>query len=154
MKICELNQTQILPIKLSEAWEFFSNPVNLNQITPAWLKFKLLTPEVEKMYSGQILKYKITTLFRIPQTWITEIKSVSENKMFIDEQRFGPYKFWHHKHIFKEIENGVEMTDLVHYVLPFGVLGRLVHKFYVRGRLQNIFQYRYNYLETQFGKIK
>jgi len=154
MKLHELKQIQILPIGISKAWEFFSKPANLNQITPPWLKFKLLTPKVEKMYSGQILEYKITALLGIPQTWITEIKSVVENRIFIDEQRFGPYKFWHHKHIFEEVESGVKMTDIVHYMLPFGVLGRLIHKFYIRKRLQNIFQYRFDYLETKFGGIE
>ncbi len=151
MKIYELKQTQFLPVNIAAAWEFFANPKNLDLMTPPWLKFEITSSVDEKMFSGQIITYKITTLFGIPQTWVTEIKEVKEPNYFIDEQRFGPYKFWHHKHILKETEGGAELIDLVHYALPFGWIGRMVHQFVVKNKLKKIFEFRYAFLEKKFG---
>ncbi|MBN1299673.1 MAG: SRPBCC family protein [Melioribacteraceae bacterium] len=152
MKIFELKQTQHLSIPLDEAWSFFSNPRNLDEITPPFLKFKIKSSIDNSMYEGQIINYSIKILPGIFQNWVTEIKSVRKGEFFIDEQRFGPYKFWHHKHIFKPESNGVVMTDHIHYSLPFGIIGLLAHILFVKRRLKQIFDYRYNWLDKNFNK--
>ncbi|KAB2847265.1 MAG: SRPBCC family protein [Melioribacteraceae bacterium] len=103
------------------------------------------------MYEGQIITYKIAPLPGFSQTWVTEIKSVEEKKYFIDEQRFGPYKFWHHKHFFEENKDGVLMTDLVHYAMPFGFVGKIAHILFVKKMLKNIFSFRRQFLENKFN---
>ena len=154
MKIYELKQTQFISTSLDEAWDFFSNPDNLDTITPDFLKFRITSSTEGKMYEGQIITYVIELLPKINQTWVTEIKSVEDKKIFVDEQRFGPYKMWHHKHIFEEIKGGVKVTDIVHYAMPFGFLGQLAHKLFVKQRLNKIFSYRYNWLEKHFNSKK
>ena len=119
MNIYRFESKQKLKISISEAWEFFSNANNLTVITPPWLNFDIQTRVDEKMYAGMIIKYKVKPLLNIPMTWVTEITHVEELKFFVDEQRFGPYKFWHHKHIFNKVDSGVEMVDIVDYMLPF-----------------------------------
>ena len=151
MQIYELEKEQLLKTDIESAWEFFSNPLNLNDITPPSLKFRITSELKNEMYSGQIITYRIGLLPGIKQNWVTEIKSVEKNKMFIDEQRFGPYKFWHHKHIFKETDSGVLMTDLIHYSLPFGFIGKLAHKLFVQDKLEEIFDFRYKILEEKFN---
>ena len=153
MKIYELKREQILKTDISTAWEFFSNPLNLNSITPPDLNFETISLPENKMYNGQIITYKIGLLPGIKQTWVTEIKSVADKKIFIDEQRFGPYKFWHHKHIFEEVNEGIIMKDLIHYALPFGILGNIIHSVFVKTKLENIFDYRYKILNEKFNKI-
>ncbi len=151
MKIYELRQEQLLNISREEAWNFLSNPNNLNEITPPSLKFRIVNEIAPKMYSGQIIKYMVEIIPGIKQTWLTEIKNVKEGSYFIDEQRFGPYKFWHHQHIIEKLQGKVNMIDIVNYGVPFGILGRLVHKLFIRPKLIQIFNFRFEYLKKKFN---
>lgn len=146
-----LKRVQVLPMSLDEAWEFFSNPANLNTITPGYMDFKIRSNSGEKMYAGQIISYTVKPVFGIPIFWMTEITHVKDKEYFIDEQRRGPYAFWHHTHLFKSIPGGVEMTDLVHYRLPLGILGRLSHRLFVKKQLNSIFDYRFSALERHLS---
>jgi ligand-binding SRPBCC domain-containing protein len=83
--------------------------------------------------------------------WITEIKYVHDKQFFVDEQRKGPYKIWHHEHHFKEVEGGVEMTDIVSYEVPLGILGRIAHPIIVKKKLEEIFDYRFKRVDELFG---
>lgn len=145
---------QRLPISLDEAWEFFSSPKNLKEITPAYMNFRVLTnSDSDKMFAGQIITYKVSPLFGIPMFWMTEITHVKDHEYFIDEQRFGPYALWHHKHFFKTVPGGIEMTDFLDYKLPLGILGKMAHALFVKKQIQSIFEYRYKVLEQRFGKV-
>ncbi len=151
MKIYTLTRRQVLPITLEQAWPFFSTPANLEQITPAFLNFRITSPVPEEIYPGLIITYRIAAVAGIPMVWVTEIKHVIRLRQFVDEQRLGPYRFWHHLHRFREVEGGVEMEDIVHYVMPWGWLGGVVHALFVRSRLQAIFDFRREYLEGYFS---
>ena len=109
--------------------------------------FDIKTDLPEKMYEGLMIEYTVKPLLGIPMNWVTEIKTVKDLKFFVDEQRVGPYKMWHHEHHFKEVEEGIEMTDIVSYDLPFGFLGRLMHPILVRKKLDEIFDYRFKAVE-------
>jgi ligand-binding SRPBCC domain-containing protein len=137
-----LKAEQVIPISLDVAWDFFSNPNNLPKITPSWLNLKVTSDLPDKMYQGMIITYKVYPVFGIPQNWVTEITTVKEKNFFIDEQRFGPYKFWHHQHHFKEINDGVEMRDIVSYALPFDPLSRSLNKLLVDKKVKGIFKFR------------
>ena len=152
MKIYKLHKTQKLPITKAKAWEFLSDPANLKTITPDYMGFDIIDGADRKMYQGQVIQYIVTPVAGIKTKWVTEITHVKDNEFFVDEQRFGPYKLWHHKHFIKEIEGGVEMEDIIHYKLPFGFLGQLVHPFIVKNKLEEIFSYRQQKLEELFGK--
>ncbi len=154
MKIYTLHTKQNLPISLEEAWEFLSNPRNLKTITPEYMSFDILSGADRKMFPGQIIQYIVTPILGIKTKWVTEITHVVENEYFVDEQRFGPYALWHHKHFLKEIPNGVEMEDIVDYKVPFGILGQLVHPFLVKPKLDEIFEYRQKKLIELFGTYK
>lgn len=154
MKVYQLETVLKLPISLEEAWDFFSTPLNLQEITPKELDFKILEGfKNEKMYNGQIINYIVKPMFNIPVRWTTEITHVEHQKYFVDNQVFGPYALWHHKHFFKKIEGGVEMTDLVHYAIPFGFLGEIAHVVFVKSKLKQIFEHRKTVLEQKFGKF-
>lgn len=152
MKIHTLAQTQDLPISMEEAWDFFSSPRNLDEITPDELGFKIESLHSETMHEGQIITYKVMVAPGVWIPWVTEIKAVEEGVAFVDEQRFGPYKFWHHRHHFEPIEGGVRMHDLVHYALPMGPFGAIAHGLFVRKKLERIFGFRREVLEERFGK--
>ena len=138
---------------MDEAWDFFSSPANLQKITPEKLGFKIVSKHHgEKMYAGQIIEYYVKPLFGIPLYWMTEITHVVDKKYFIDEQRFGPYTMWHHQHHFKETPEGIEMTDIVHYKLPLGILGDLANYLFVKKQLKGIFDYRFKVVEDLWGK--
>lgn len=145
---------QQLPIPIEQAWAFFSDPKNLNTITPDSMKFTTLSGDERKMFAGQIIHYKISPFSGITMEWVTEITHVKENEFFVDEQRFGPYKFWHHKHFFRSVEGGVEMEDIVHYKVPFGSIGKLFHPILVKPKLDEIFRFRKQKLTTIFGEFK
>ncbi|MFY7878481.1 MAG: SRPBCC family protein [Lacibacter sp.] len=146
---------QRIPVSIETAWEFFSNPANLQEITPPHLGFRIISKyHGEKMYPGQIIEYKVRPLFNIPLYWMTEITHVETGRFFVDEQRYGPYDMWHHQHHFKSVEGGVEMTDIVHYKIPFGFLGNWAHALFIKQQLQTIFNYRFETVEKRFGSLK
>ena len=153
MKIYTLASKQNLPISKKEAWEFLSSPKNLKTITPEYMSFDILSGADRPMFAGQIIQYIVTPLLGIKTTWVTEITHVVEGEYFVDEQRFGPYALWHHKHFIKEIPGGVEMEDIVDYKVPMGILGQLVHPFLVKPKLNEIFEYRRKKLIEMFGEF-
>jgi ligand-binding SRPBCC domain-containing protein len=148
----QLKTKQIIPTDLETCWDFFSSPKNLKKITPNYMGFEVLLEIPEKMYAGLMIEYEVKPLLGIPMKWITEITHVDELKFFVDEQRKGPYKIWHHEHHFKQVENGIEMTDIVSYEIPFGILGKIAHPLLVKKKLTEIFDYRFQKVEEIFGK--
>ena len=135
---------------MATCWDFFSDPKNLSKITPQSMGFIVRTELPDKMYEGLMIEYTVRPMLGIPMNWITEIKTVKNHSFFVDEQRKGPYKIWHHEHHFKEVEGGVEMTDIVSYELPLGFLGRLMHPILVKNKLKEIFDYRRQKVDELF----
>lgn len=148
----QLKRTQFVKTDLQTCWDFFSSPKNLKVITPDYMGFDVLVDVPEKMYEGLMIEYIVKPLLGIPMKWVTEIKYVHDKEFFVDEQRKGPYKIWHHEHHFKEVEGGVEMTDIVSYEIPLGVLGKIAHPILVKRKLEEIFDYRFRKVEEIFGK--
>lgn len=152
MSVHCIKAVQTIPIGLEATWDFFSRPDNLQAITPAYMRFQITsTYRPERMYPGQIIEYKVCPLLGIPLYWMTEITHVVEGKLFVDEQRFGPYSLWHHQHHFREVPGGTEMIDVVHYKLPLWVLGDLAHVLFVKKQLADIFEYRRKKVAEMFG---
>nr|WP_299172683.1 SRPBCC family protein [uncultured Allomuricauda sp.] len=153
MRLYQLSAVQTLPISKQEAWDFLKNPKNLKEITPDHMGFHILSEVDKPMFPGQIIQYKVNPFPGISTKWVTEITHMVEGRYFVDEQRFGPYALWHHKHFIEEIEDGVRMEDIIDYKLPFGLLGQLTHPILVEKQLRSIFQYREQKLIELFGKI-
>lgn len=150
-KIHRLVSVQHIPASLKETWDFFSDPKNLATITPPFLNL-FITNEVfgEEVYPGQIMTYNVRPILGIKLEWMTEITHVEKQKMFVDEQRKGPYKLWHHQHHFKTANGNTEMMDLVHYRLPLSFLGEMMHPA-VERKLLEIFTFRFKKIIELFG---
>jgi len=144
---------QFVKTSITEAWDFFSSPGNLSKITPQHMGFSITSGEPAKMYPGQIISYKVSPFPGFTTNWVTEITQVQEKQFFVDEQRFGPYRMWHHEHHFEVLDDGVLMTDRVSYKLPLGFLGRIAHWVFVRRQLLQIFDYRIAAMEKKFNQI-
>ncbi len=157
MRLYRLEAAQLIPRPMEEVWDFFSRPENLKHITPPYMEFAILSPVPAKMQAGLIIEYRVRPLLGLPMRWVTEITHLQgphEGEppyFFVDEQRFGPYRFWHHRHEFFPTAEGVLMQDLVHYGLPAGLLGQLVHPWVVRPRLDEIFRFRQEKVRALFG---
>ena len=154
MKIFKLKYSQKLPINLNEAWDFLSSPNNLELITPKSMDFNIIDWDKKKAYPGQIIQYTVRPILGIKINWVTEITQVRDKEFFIDEHRFGPYTFWHHKHFIKEIEGGVIMEDVIHYKPPFGLIGVLLNFLFINSKLNSIFKHRELELIKTFGNFK
>lgn len=142
-KVYSFQTTQIIPAPISEIWDFFSSADNLEDITPKGMGFKVISRfSGNKIYAGQVIEYTVRPLLGIPVYWMTEITHVEKHRYFVDEQRFGPYSLWHHQHHFKEVEGGVEMTDIVHYKIPYWFFGDIANAILVRKKLKGIFDFR------------
>lgn len=152
MKLYQLHSKQKLPITVQEAWDFLSDPRNLKRITPDSMGFVIQSGADRPMYPGQLIQYTVSPFPGIRTKWVSEITQVKEPEYFVDEQRFGPYALWHHKHFISPIEGGVEMEDIVDYKLPLGFLGQLAHPFLVKKKLLEIFEYREKKLTEIFGE--
>jgi ligand-binding SRPBCC domain-containing protein len=148
-----LTANQFLPIGKQVAWEFLSNPANLQRITPTKMGFEILSGADRAMYPGQIIQYNVSPLPGIRTRWVSEITHVSHGSYFVDEQRFGPYSLWHHKHFIHEVAGGVRMEDIVDYKLPLGLLGSVAQPLLVRKQLTEIFDFREKALRDLFGSI-
>lgn len=151
--IYTLRRQQQLNCDIRVAWNFFTSPHNLARITPADMRFKVLSgADDHAIYKGMIIDYKVAPLLGISLHWRTEITQVEEERSFIDVQRTGPYKLWRHVHEFIPNDVGVVMKDTVEYELPWGIVGRWAHALIVKSKLNHIFDYRYEVLERMFKK--
>jgi len=151
-RLRRLERRQRLPLAQSAAWEFFADPANLARITPPNLGFEVTSPLPERMYAGMVVTYRVRPFGNLRVPWVTEITQVREPEFFVDEQRSGPYRFWHHQHHFVAVADGIEMTDLVHYQLPYGWLGDLLAGSAVERRVTAIFAHRHQVLAQLFGR--
>jgi ligand-binding SRPBCC domain-containing protein len=152
MAFYQLHKTQKVNCSLDEIWDFISSPKNLKEITPDYMGFDITSKETpEKMYPGLIITYKVSPLLGIKTNLMTDITQVRDKHFFIDEQRVGPYKLWHHQHFVEEIEGGVQMRDIVTYQPPFGILGAMMNSLVIRKKLKEIFEYRFTAVEEKYG---
>ena len=155
MAVYSLIKEQMIPASIPEVWDFISAPKNLKKITPEYMGFDIVTKNLpEKMYPGIIIAYDVKPFLGIKMRWVTEITHVKELEYFVDEQRVGPYRLWHHQHHIKSIDGGVLMTDIVHYQPPFGFIGSIANKLVIKGQLKEIFDFRTNKIEEMFGIFK
>jgi ligand-binding SRPBCC domain-containing protein len=155
MAVFELIYEQKIPASLNEVWDFISSPNNLKVITPEYMNFHVTSSSFkEKMYPGMMITYKVSPVLGLRLDWCTEITQVEHLKYFVDEQREGPYSIWHHQHHLKEITGGVIMTDIIHYKVPFGVLGKIANNLFVRRQLREIFEFRFKRVNEIFGTMK
>lgn len=145
-----LQKEVVLGITVDECWEFLRNPHNLNDITPPDLHFRIVSPVPQRMYNGLLIEYQIRIPLLGRQTWLTEIRHVREKESFVDEQRHGPFRFWHHHHWIEERGSGVLSHDRVTYIMPFGVAGEILHRLSIRATLERIFSYRQTRLKQLF----
>ncbi len=152
MSVYKLERKQLIKCDMDRLWDFFADAKNLTAITPSYMNF-VITSDMPKdgVYAGQIITYKVSPLLGIPMFWMTEITHVEKNKLFVDEQRVGPYKMWHHQHLFEQTADGIMMTDIVHYRLPLWILGDIAHGLFVKRQLRDIFDYRYQQIEKLFN---
>jgi ligand-binding SRPBCC domain-containing protein len=150
MKTFQLTRHQILPTDPETAWRFFSNPANLSLITPPWLDFRITSPVPGAIYAGLIITYRIRPLAGIAVPWVSEITQVDPPRFFVDQQRQGPYRSWHHQHFLRPVDGGIEKTDQVHYALPGGLIGIGLHALLIRRKLDEIFRFRYDALAHIF----
>ena len=151
MAFYQFKRKQYLETNLDELWRFISNPANLKRITPESMGFDILTEDLpDKMYAGMIISYRVSPLLGIPTTWVTEITHVEEGKYFVDEQRMGPYKMWHHQHFLEPTDKGVSMTDIISYQPPFAVLGSMANQLIIKRKLEQIFDHRSDVLKSLF----
>ncbi|MGI8889566.1 MAG: SRPBCC family protein [Chthoniobacterales bacterium] len=149
MPIYQLERRQVVPMSRQDCWRFFSDPGNLRKITPPAMNFTVKSALPSEVYPGLMIEYTVAPLLGIPLTWLTEIVRVEAPRHFVDEQRVGPYRIWHHEHFFRDAPDGsTEVHDLVTYVPPFGPLGALLNRFIIRPQLDRIFDYRRDHLPT------
>lgn len=152
MTLFRFQTKQALPVSLEEGWSFFSDPRNLSAITPPWLTMEVTSDLPARMYPGLIITYRIRPVLGLAMDWVSEITHVDEPFYFVDEQRFGPYRFWHHQHHFRAIEGGIACVDTVHYALPPVPFSGLLNRAMVRRKLAEIFAFRRERLEARFGR--
>ena len=152
MAVYTFARSQEITAALDDVWEFISSPKNLKRITPEYMGFDIITPNLpDKMYNGMIISYKVSPIFGIKLLWVSEIKHIREKKFFVDEQRFGPYKLWHHQHSIKATEKGVMMDDIINYQPPLAFLGGIANHLLIKKQLNEIFDYRKTKLEEIFS---
>jgi len=146
-----LRRKTFIPAPLDEVFAFFSQPRNLNQITPPWLHFKILTEDIIQMSTGATIDYSIR-LHGISLKWNTQIIDWDPPHHFVDLQLKGPYKFWRHIHHFEQTDSGTVMQDTVEYLVPGKMLAPLFHFLFVQKDLERIFDYREKMLAEIFAK--
>ena len=132
-------------------WDFFCAPSNLKTLTPDYMNIRITSGDLPaEIYAGQIITYKVSPLLGIPVRWTTEITHVETGRRFVDDQRSGPFKLWHHQHLFEAHGSGTNMTDLVHYEVPFWIAGDIAHGLFLRRQIQDIFEFRRRTIERLF----
>ena len=152
MGFYQFERAQKINASKQEVWDFISSPSNLKKITPPDMGFDITSDNSsEKMYEGMIISYIVKPIFNIKTKWVTEITHIKEGHFFIDEQRMGPYKMWHHQHFIEDIPGGVLMKDIVSYIPPLGILGAIANQFIIKNKLEEIFAFRKQALDSKYG---
>ena len=152
MSFTQIHREQLVKTDINTLWDFMSSPKNLETITPESMMFKITSKNKdEKMYPGMIITYIVSPLLKIKLTWMTEITQVKEKSFFIDEQRLGPYTMWHHQHIFKQTEEGILMKDIITYIPPFGIIGKIANFLFIKNKVNKIFDYRNKKIDSLFN---
>ncbi|MGZ5134526.1 MAG: SRPBCC family protein [Flavitalea sp.] len=152
MSLHSFRITQQIPIPVEQSWIFFSHPGNLQLITPANFQFKILTKLEDKpIYTGQVIDYTVRPIFNIRMRWTTLITHVEEEVLFIDEQTRGPFNYWQHRHYFKPLKGGTEMTDMLHYRIPGWFAGDILNAVLIKNDIRKLFDYRYSKIAERFG---
>jgi ligand-binding SRPBCC domain-containing protein len=136
-----LRRSQLIRAPLPRTFEFFSEPSNLEALTPDFLRFRILTPMPLEMGAGTRIEYALS-LYRVPFRWQTLITEWVPGERFVDEQEAGPYAYWRHTHEFEAQGDNTMVSDLVEYREPLGVLGQVAHAAFVEGTLVKIFDFR------------
>lgn len=136
-----LERTQEINRPLQDVFEFFSDAANLQQLTPGFLKFRILSPTPIEMRTGVRIDYALS-LFGLPIKWRTQITAWEPGVRFVDEQERGPYALWRHTHEFEAQGEHTIMRDVVEYKEPLGWLGHVAHYLFVKRTLNKIFDYR------------
>ena len=155
MGFYQFKRKQLIHDSRESVWDFISSPGNLKLITPDYMGFDITSTDIpEKMYQGMVISYKVSPVLGIKTTWVTEITHLRENSYFVDEQRVGPYSMWHHQHILEDAPNGTMMSDIVSYRPPFGILGSVANSLMIKGKLNEIFDYRTEVLKDIFNEEK
>ncbi|MFN8240314.1 MAG: SRPBCC family protein [Bacteroidales bacterium] len=139
-----LESEQLVNANIEAVWDFFSSPANLSKITPPEMNFRITGTDFEKKaYPGQIITYRLSPFRHISVDWVTEITVVKELSFFIDEQRFGPYRFWHHRHFFEKAGTKTLMKDIVTYKVPGLLFAPVINKLLIKPRVTRIFEHRF-----------
>ena len=154
MSLTQLFYEQRINTDIDNLWKFISSPKNLSKITPSYMDFKILSKIPDEMYEGLIISYTVKPILGVKMNWVTEITHIKDKKYFVDEQRFGPYSLWHHKHFIKEVNGGIEMEDIIHYKIPLGFIGYMMNYLIIKNKLGHIFEYRRKKLNEIFGELK
>ena len=154
MAIYRLERTQQIPAPAKQVWAFIASPLSLGEITPPYMQFEITSAGLpETLYAGMLICYNVRPLLSARLKWVTEITQVKEPDYFVDIQHKGPFRSWHHQHLFRAIAGGVEMSDVVHYQPPLGILGRMANRLFLKKQLDDLFDYRRAKIEERFGKF-
>ncbi|WP_024299820.1 SRPBCC family protein [Methylomicrobium lacus] len=154
MQIHQLYRRQELNMTVQEAWDFFSSPHHLNDITPAFFHVEITSNVPEKIYAGLLISYRMKVVFGIPMAWLSEVSQCDEPKRFVYQQRIGPFKFWSHEVCLSETQSGIQLEDIMFYAMPFGWLGELLNRWLIADRLARIFDTRRDVLQAKWKSAK
>jgi ligand-binding SRPBCC domain-containing protein len=151
VKIYQLYRRQTLGMTRKQAWEFFSSPHFLNDITPDFFHVDITSPVPDEIYAGLMISYQMKAVWGIRMSWLSEISHCQKPLRFIYQQRIGPFEFWSHEVCLNECPDGIVVEDIVFYAMPYGWLGGLLHDLLIGDKLKRIFDTRHDYLETKWG---
>jgi ligand-binding SRPBCC domain-containing protein len=146
----ELRAAQWVPQPRDRVFPFFADPLNLERLTPPFLRFHVRRQSTTDVRAGTLLTYTLR-LHGLPIVWRTRIDEWRPPERFADTQLFGPYAEWHHTHLFDDDGAGTRLTDIVRYRLHLGVLmdNRLMS--WVHRDVRRIFEYRQAVIAELFG---
>jgi len=139
---------------VQEAWDFFSSPHHLNDITPAFFHVEITSNVPEKIYAGLLISYRMKVVFGIPMAWLSEVSQCDEPKRFVYQQRIGPFKLWSHEVCLSETQSGIQLEYIMFYAMPFGWLGELLNRWLIADRLARIFDTRRDVLQAKWKSAK
>ncbi len=151
MKVHVLERSQRLPGPPNEVFEFFAESHNLEEITPSFLAFEVVSPRPIEMEVGTLIEYRLK-LHGVRLNWLTRIDTWEPGVSFVDRQLKGPYRLWHHTHLFEPDGASTIMRDVVRYALPLGPLGEVARRVLVRRDLDRIFDFRQAEIGRRFIK--
>ena len=135
-----LERTVQISAPIERVFHFHDDTRNLLKITPPDVHVTIETMGSPGL--GYEVTLKVRQFMLFVMHWHVRITAYEPPFLMIDEQVSGPFKTWKQTRKLRQVDGITELTDIVEYDVPFGLIGRIANAMVIKGQIEKMFAYR------------